>query len=53
MTNAHPLGGYSTATVSDALDRLGRPGSMLGLAPLFDDARLCGRAFTVRYVAVG
>ena len=51
MTNAHPLGGYSTATVSDALDRLGRPGSMLGLAPLFDGARLCGRAFTVRNVA--
>lgn len=53
MTNAHPLAAYSTATVSDALDRLGRPGSMLGLAPLFDGARLCGRAFTVRYVAAG
>jgi regulator of RNase E activity RraA len=39
--------------VSDALDRLGRPGSMLGIAPLFDGARLCGRAFTVRYVAAG
>jgi regulator of RNase E activity RraA len=51
--NAHPLAAYSTATVSDALDKLGRPGSMLGLAPLFDGARLCGRAFTVRYVAAG
>ena len=49
----HPLAQYSTATVSDALDRLGRPGSMLGLAPLFDGARLCGRAFTVRYVTAG
>jgi regulator of RNase E activity RraA len=49
----HPLARYSTATVSDALDRLGRPGSMLGIAPLFDGARLCGRAFTVRYVTAG
>ena len=53
MTNVHSLAAYSTATVSDALDKLGRPGSMLGLAPLFDGARLCGRAFTVRYVAAG
>ena len=53
MTNVHSLAAYSTATVSDALDKLGRPGSMLGLAPLFDSARLCGRAFTVRYVAAG
>ncbi|HVQ96711.1 MAG TPA: RraA family protein [Mycobacteriales bacterium] len=50
MTGSHPLAAYSTATISDALDRLGRPGSMLGIAPLFDGARLCGRAFTVRYV---
>ncbi len=50
---AHPLARFSAATVSDALDRLGRPGSMLGIAPLFDGARLCGRAFTVRYVPAG
>ena len=50
MTESHPLAAHSTATISDALDRLGRPGSMLGIAPLFDGARLCGRAFTVRYV---
>ncbi len=49
----HPLARFSAATVSDALDRLGRPGSMLGIAPLFDGARLCGRAFTVRYVTAG
>jgi 4-hydroxy-4-methyl-2-oxoglutarate aldolase len=49
----HPLARYSAATISDALDRLGRPGSMLGIAPLFDAARLCGRAFTVRYVTAG
>jgi 4-hydroxy-4-methyl-2-oxoglutarate aldolase len=52
-TTAHPLAAYSAATVSDALDRLGRPGSMLGIAPLFDGARLCGRAFPVRYVTAG
>ena len=51
--SAHPLAGYSTAAVSDALDRLGRPGSLLGIAPLFDGARLCGPAFTVRYVTAG
>lgn len=49
----HPLAAFSTGTVSDALDRLGRPGSMLGIAPLFDEARICGRAFTVRYVTAG
>jgi 4-hydroxy-4-methyl-2-oxoglutarate aldolase len=53
MTDAHPLAAHSTATISDALDRLGRPGSLLGLAPLFNGARLCGRAFTVRYVTAG
>jgi 4-hydroxy-4-methyl-2-oxoglutarate aldolase len=49
----HPLARFSAATVSDALDRLGWPGSLLGIAPLFDGARLCGRAFTVRYVPAG
>ena len=53
VQDTHPLAQYSSATVSDALDRLGRPGSMLGIAPLFDGARLCGRAFTVRYVTAG
>jgi regulator of RNase E activity RraA len=53
VTQQHALAQYSAATVSDALDRLGRPGSLLGIAPLFDGARLCGRAFTVRYVTAG
>lgn len=53
MTTPHALAAYSTATVSDALDSIGRQGSMLGIAPLFDGARLCGRAFTVRYVTAG
>jgi regulator of RNase E activity RraA len=42
-----------TAAVSDALDRLGLPGSAWGVAPLSDGARIAGRAFTVRYVPVG
>jgi regulator of RNase E activity RraA len=40
-----------TATVSDALDKLRRPGSLLGLAPLADGQHMVGRAFTVRYVS--
>lgn len=44
---------FSTATLSDALDRIGRPGSLLGIAPLGDGRRLAGRAYTVRYVAAG
>lgn len=52
-TPSHPLSQYSTATISDALDKLGRVGTLLGLEPLFDGARLCGRAFTVRYVTAG
>lgn len=53
MTDSLALAAHSTATISDALDALGRPGSMLGIAPLSDGARLAGRAFTVRYVAAG
>jgi len=45
--------GLSTATVSDALDRLGIAGQIHGLAPLRHDFHLVGRAFTVRYVPVG
>lgn len=41
----------STATVSDAMDRLGIPGQCLGLKPLDPRTmRLCGRAFTVRMI---
>jgi regulator of RNase E activity RraA len=43
----------STATVSDALDRLGISGQALGIAPLERRFKLCGRAFTVKYVPVG
>jgi regulator of RNase E activity RraA len=45
--------GLGTAAVSDALDRLGLPGSALGIAPLAFGHRMAGPAFTVRYVPVG
>lgn len=45
------FGALGTATVSDALDKHGRPGSLLGIAPLADDQHMVGRAFTVRYVS--
>lgn len=53
MNAIHQLGEYSTATISDALDKIGLPGSLLGIAPLFNGARTCGRAFTVRYIPAG
>jgi len=42
-----------TATISDALDRLGIVGQCLGIAPLDPHFRLCGRAFTLRYRPTG
>lgn len=50
MTGLAELG---TATLSDALDRLGLPGSAAGIAPLGVGQRMAGPAFTVRYVPVG
>ena len=41
-----------TAAISDALDRTGIPGAVHGLAPLSDDFRTAGPAFTVRYAPV-
>jgi 4-hydroxy-4-methyl-2-oxoglutarate aldolase len=42
-----------TAVLSDALDRLSLPGSAHGLAPLQAGQRICGPAFTIRYVPAG
>jgi len=42
-----------TATISDALDRLGIVGQCLGIAPLDPRFHLCGRAFTLRYRPTG
>jgi 4-hydroxy-4-methyl-2-oxoglutarate aldolase len=40
---------FATATVSDALDRLGIAGQCLGIKPLAPEFKLVGRAFTVLY----
>ncbi|MEW2624112.1 RraA family protein [Streptomyces sp. NPDC048106] len=53
MTDMARLAHLGTATVSDALDRLGLPGSAHGIAPLADGTRMAGPAYTVRYVPVG
>jgi 4-hydroxy-4-methyl-2-oxoglutarate aldolase len=47
------LKSLGTATISDALDRLGLPGSVHGIAPLQNGTRMAGPAFTVRYVPAG
>jgi 4-hydroxy-4-methyl-2-oxoglutarate aldolase len=47
------LGELPTATISDALDRLGIVGQCLGMAPLDPGFRLAGRAFTLRYRPIG
>ena len=46
------LGLLPTAAISDALDRLELPGSVLGLAGLREDQSACGPAFTVTYEPV-
>ncbi|MEI9964283.1 MAG: RraA family protein [Caulobacteraceae bacterium] len=42
-----------TATLSDALDRLGIAGQCLGIKPLDHRFRMTGRAFTLLYAPVG
>ena len=42
-----------TATISDALDKLGIAGQCLGIKPLDQNFRLAGRAFTLAYAPVG
>jgi 4-hydroxy-4-methyl-2-oxoglutarate aldolase len=42
-----------TATLSDALDKLGIAGQCLGIKPLNQDFRLAGRAFTLAYAPAG
>lgn len=41
------------ASVSDALDKIGMPGGLLGIHPVVEGKRMCGRAFTVHYVPNG
>ncbi|KUO71810.1 MAG: diguanylate cyclase [Clostridia bacterium BRH_c25] len=42
-----------TTSVSDALDRLGITGGLLGIKPVVNDTTICGQAFTVHYVPCG
>ena len=42
-----------TAAISDALDQAGIEGALHGLAPLSNDFRAVGPAFTVRYAPIG
>jgi len=51
MTDA-ALEGLPTAAISDALDKLGLPGSVRGIGPLRAGQRACGPAYTVRYEPV-
>ena len=41
-----------SSSISDALDRLGIPGQPVGIRPVAPGVRMCGRAFTVRYIPV-
>lgn len=42
-----------TTCVSDALDRLGIIGGLLGIKGILDGKQICGKAFTVHYVPCG
>jgi regulator of RNase E activity RraA len=46
------LAQLDSSSISDGLDRLGIPGQPVGIRPLERTWRLCGPAFTVRYVPV-
>lgn len=46
------LADLPTASISDALDKLGLPGSVHGIAPLRPGQRACGPAYTVAYEPV-
>lgn len=49
---ARKLSRYSTSTVSDALDRFGIEGGLRGILPVVDGMKMCGPAFTVRYIPI-
>lgn len=51
--NVERAGRIDTATLSDALDRLGIAGQCLGIKPLDHRFRMAGRAFTLSYAPVG
>lgn len=51
--NVERAGRIDTATLSDALDKLGIAGQCLGIKPLDHGFRLAGRAFTLAYAPLG
>ena len=51
--NVERAGRIDTATLSDALDKLGIAGQCLGIKPLDHAFRTAGRAFTLAYAPVG
>lgn len=51
--NVERAGRIETATLSDALDKLGIAGQCLGIKPLDQTLRLAGRAFTLAYAPAG
>lgn len=52
-TNVDRAARIDTATLSDALDKLGIAGQCLGIKPLDHGFRMAGRAFTLAYAPVG
>lgn len=52
-TNVERAARIDTATLSDALDKLGIAGQCLGIKPLDHGFRMAGRAFTLTYAPVG
>ena len=47
------LKALDTASVSDAMDKLGIPCGLLGIQAVLPGHKLCGEAFTVHYVPCG
>jgi regulator of RNase E activity RraA len=43
----------STTNLSDALDKIGIRGAVIGIRPLFGMPRVCGRAMTIKITAAG
>ena len=42
-----------TPSITDAMDRLGLTGGLLGIKPVVRGSKMCGQAFTVHYTACG
>lgn len=53
MRMAEAFSRFDTPSVTDAMDRLGLYGALLGIRPVVPGTRFCGPAFTVRYVPCG